>query len=468
MAKARGHAGVNTSKEETMHTLQRTHALVIGGGIAGLLAARVLVKHFHHVTLVERDHYPQEPIFRPGVPQGRQVHTLLLRGQQALETLFPGLGKKLLAHGAIAHDYGNESLYYYGGRCPHIPPTLLQGWTSSRLLLEWQIRQELLGYHSLCFKEGYEVMGLVASAEKKQVTGVRIRERTHTPPESREISQITADLVVDASGSSSLAPRWLEELGYDAPKETIVDTLVGYATRFYMPPAQRNDWKLIAIQGTQQSQRGGVLMAIEGNRWMVVLAGTKKDYPSTREEEFLTFARSLPDPTLYEAIKEATPISPIYGYRHTANRIRHFEQLQQYPEQFLVLGDAACCFNPIYGQGMTVAALEALMLDVCLGESSRQQGFAHRFQRKVAHAIATPWQLATAAALPGTKESLTGRVSRWYLEHLISLLPTDQATWLTFLEVIHMLRSPLALMHPRIVAKVLTARKRISSPESRT
>ncbi|GHO57751.1 hypothetical protein [Ktedonobacter robiniae] len=209
-------------------------------------------------------------------------------------------------------------------------------------------------------------------------------------------------------------------------------------------------------------------MAIEGNRWMVVLAGTKKDYPSTREDEFLAFARSLPDATLYETIKEATPISPIYGYRRTANRIRHFEQLKRYPEQFLVLGDAACCFNPIYGQGRTVAALEALMLDVCLGKYRRQQGFAHRFQRKVAHAIATPWQLATAAALPETKENLTGRVSRWYLERLISLLPTDQAIWLIFLEVIHMLRSPLALMHPRIVASVLTAQKHISSPENAT
>lgn len=434
-----------------MHNLQRNRALVIGGGIAGLLAARVLVKHFHHVTLVERDHYPRDPIFRPGVPQGRQVHTLLLRGQHTLEALFPGLGKKLLAHGAIAHDYGNESLYYYGGRCPDIPSALLQGWASSRLLLEWQIRQELLGYKSLRFMEGYEVVGLVGSADKKSVTGVRVRERNSTPPESREINQITAELVVDASGSSSLSPRWLEELGYDAPKETVVDTSLGYATRFYMPPAQQNDWKLIGIQGTQQSRRGGVLMTVEGNRWMVVLAGSNKDYPPTKEDEFLSFARSLPDATLYETIKEATPISPIYGYRRAANRIRHFEQVKRYPEQFLVLGDAACCFNPIYGQGMTVAALEALALDACLRKYRKQKGFARYFQGKVAHVIATPWQLATASDLP------VKNMSRWYLEGLIALLPTDQAMWQTFLEVIHMLRTPLALAHPTIFAKVLRA-----------
>src|SRR5579883_2404662 len=221
------------SREES----KRTHALVIGGGIAGLLAARVLLRHFERVTVIERDRYPEEPVFRAGVPQGRHAHIMLLRGQQALETLFPGLKATLLAQGAVERVYGAEgegtSLYSYGGRCPQIPP-VLRGWNCSRPFLEWHIRQELAKEERLQLVEGHEVVHFLASDAEHAIVGVQFRARTASF--SKEIQELRADLVVDASGVSSRVATWLQELGYVAPRERIIKTWVNYATRLYLPP----------------------------------------------------------------------------------------------------------------------------------------------------------------------------------------------------------------------------------------
>ena len=199
-------------------------------------------------------------------------------------------------------------------------------------------------------------------------------------------------------------------------------------------------------------------MKIEGGQWMVILAGSQKDYPSTENDDYLEFARSLPDPVLYESIKDANPLSPIYGYRRTANRMRHFEHLKRFPERFVILGDAVCTFNPIYGQGMTIAALEAKTLDMSLQKWSRQKkGFGRHFQRKIAHLLISPWLLAAIADTPALEHpNLFLRLPQWYMDRVITLLAYDTFVLRTFVEVLHMLRSPLALLHPTILAKVLT------------
>lgn len=432
---------------------KREHAIVIGGGIAGLLATRILADHFAQVTLIERDRYPRDPAFRPGVPQGRQVHTLLLRGQRELEGLFPGLGQRLLVQGAVERDYGQDSLYYYGGRCPQFATTL-RGWACSRSLLEWQLRELVAMRPNVRMKEGYEVLRLLLEKTTNTVCGVQLRARNQHALVN-EIHELRGDLVVDASGAASPISRWLVEWGYEAPREEVVDAHLGYATCFYEPPVQsKNRWKAIAIQATQGNRRGGSLMEIEGRRWMVVLAGTGEDCPPTEPEAYLAFAHSLPDQALYEAIADATPLSPIYGYRRTENRWRHFEQVRRQPEGLIVMGDALCTFNPLYGQGMTVAILQAHALARCL-HSGQGQGLARTFQRKAARVIALPWRLATASDSRGSSEKPTSTWSQRYIEALIELLPADQQALLTFLEVIHLLRSPLALVHPSLVMKVL-------------
>lgn len=421
----------------------RQRAIVIGGGIAGLLAARALVNHFATVTLIERDHYPAEPIFRPGVPQGRQVHMMLLRGQRILERFFPGLEAALNAAGAVPRTYGAEgegaSIYYYQGRCPQVPP-ILRGWSCSRLLLEWQIRQELRGYSHLQIMEGYEVVKLLGS--EQEVRGVQMRLRTSSS--SEQCQEMEAALVVDASGAQSQAASWLQTLGCAVPEEQTIDVCINYATRWYRIPAGA-PWKEIAIH---DSPKTGILLEVEGGRWSVVLSVKGQDQrPPRTEDEFLAFAQSLPEPALYEALKQAEPLSPIWGYRKLENRRRRF---RTQPEGFIALGDTLCTFNPIYGQGMTIAAEEALLLDTLL-RSKGQKGFARAFQKRAARLLAFPWLMAERVDADSEEESQGGF---HYLDQLTALLSRNTQVLLTFLKVMHLLDSPLALASPPMLARV--------------
>ena len=440
------------------------HAIVVGGGIAGLLAARVLADHFEQVSLIERDHYPQEPVLRPGVPQGHHIHVLLLRGQQILENLFPGIMDKLLAQGAVKCDFADDYIYrVWSGWLPQAP-SRLQGYTCTRLLIEWQVLQELLKDERVQIIEGHEVVGLVASNDKQAVTGVRLRERTRTVPVDSEITQISADLVVDASGRSSHAGQWLEALGYEPPTEEVVNAFLGYATRRYAPPVDlQRTWKGMGIfSNPPENLRLGVIWPIEGDCWMVGLMGAGKDYPSTEEDAFLEFTKGLSDIALYEAVKDAHPLSPIYGYRQTENRLRHFERLKRQPEGFVVLGDACCAFNPVYGQGMSVAALGAVALDESIRHTEGRglMGLPRDFQRKLAQVNELPWQLATASDyrvpnVEGGKLDWATKLQHRYFDGITSLLPTEKAVGETFADVVHMVQPPTALFHPAFVMKVL-------------
>lgn len=434
-------------------------ALVIGGGISGLLAARVLVDHFQEVVVMERDYYPREPQSRAGVPQDRQLHLLLLKGQEVLRTLFPHLERHLEENGALQHDYGAQTFYYYRARCP--VHQSLPGWLSSRVLLERQIREELTtSYPQMCFLEGCEVVGLV-DAGSGAVGGVKFRKRDQ--PE--HVQERTAKLVVDASGVSSRAPEWLKALGYEAPKETLIDVSLGYTTRYYrVPIGKESVWKLISIQG-MGGRRSGTLMCIEGGRIAVVLAGVGGDFPDQTDDGYLAFAESLPDAALYTVMKELEPITKVYGYRRTANRFRHYERVSL-PENFLVVGDAFCSFNPVYGQGMTVAALEALVLGKCLqGRSGR---LSSRFHRRAAQVVRMPWFQATAVdksllehtAVAGEvpHKQRSRSLPRRYLDRITMLISVDSYVALTFFKVMHMLQSPLAFLHPLVMFRVLFRR----------
>ncbi|GHO91085.1 hypothetical protein KSF_011330 [Reticulibacter mediterranei] len=446
------------------------HAVVIGGGIAGLLAARVLLNYFDQVTLIERDHYPEEPVARSGIPQGTHVHILFMRGQQILEDFFPGIKDKLVKRGAIEADFSNDYLYrFQSGWLPRAP-SQLQGYACTRLLLEWQIRQELQAYQRVQIIEGHEVVGLLSSNNRQAVTGVRLRERQPERAGESQSRPLHADLVIDASGRFSHAPRWLEELGYQPPLETVVNAFLGYATRVYAPPTDHSrTWKGMLIQSNPpENLRTGFVWSVEGNRWQVLLVGAGKDYPPTQEADFLTFAKGLIDPLLYEVIRDAQPLSPIYSYRRTENRLRHFERLKRQPEKFIVLGDACCALNPIYGQGMTVAALGTVALDTWLGDKhsdGSQRGRSQDFQKKLARVNALAWQFATGSdyRVPGNEGKALNWASRLqhrYMDSLMEMLPTDKEVHDAFMEVLHLKQPPGILLHPNFLLKVLGHRQR--------
>jgi flavin-dependent dehydrogenase len=435
-----------------------TQAIVIGGSIAGLLAARVLSDHFDQVTIIERDQLPNEGAYRAGVPQGRHLHSLLVRGQRIMDKYFPGFTADLEAVGAPRAIWGMDNQFYTPG-----------GWTQqfdsgivsnicSRAELEWLVRRCVYDIANIRFLTEQDVSGLVANDDHSAVTGVNLESRI-----DHSTQTLYADLVVDASGRSSKTPEWFAEIGYQRPAETVINAHTGYATRWYERP--QGDYTLaMAVQPrpAEKNYRGGGLIQVEGNRWVVTLIGANGDYPPTTEAEFMEFAQTLPTPAIYEMIKNATPISAIYGYRRLENRQRHYEKLARLPENFVVMGDAACALNPIYGQGMSKAAMEAEMLDALLSgyQVNKLVGFGRAFQKRLAKIAREPWMMNASEDLrypdvEGDKPDLMTRFSQKYFDLLGKAMPYDNEVTKAFFEAMTLIRPPMSMMRPTILLRVL-------------
>jgi 2-polyprenyl-6-methoxyphenol hydroxylase-like FAD-dependent oxidoreductase len=452
-------------------------AIVIGGSIAGLLAARVLADYFEQVTIIERDRFPEKPAPRQGVPQSYQLHALLTQGQRILEQLFPGLQDELADHQAPLIDWTADCpLFLLGSWTPRFPSGIT-AYGCTRNLLEAIIRRRLASYTAVEFLEATQVTGLLANPDNTVVTGVQVKDSNGTQAE------LPAQLVVDASGRNSKAPEWLHRLGYEKPQETVVNSFLGYASRLYESLGGSSlDYKaLYVMPKAPDSRRGSVLYQVEGGRWMVSLIGVGKDYPPTDEAGFFNFAQSLPSPVIYQAIKDAQPASPIYGYRRTENCWRHYERLSRFPENFIVSGDAVSAFNPVYGQGMTVAALGALTLDQCLKQQERRRskrgltGLAQRFQKQLAKVNSVPWMMATGddfrwSTTEGKPPGFITRLMHWYLDQVMQVASKSAEVHKVFVEVVHLLKPPTAFFHPSILLQVLRSvvnrRSHTTSPDS--
>ncbi len=436
----------------------KPHAIVIGGSMAGLLAARLLAEHFERVTIIDRDTFPGGPGPRKGLPQARHVHVLLWSGQQCLERLFPGLQDALAAAQAPPVDWtGDARMHSFGAWAPRYRSGYLMH-PCSRDLLEWHIRGRVSEFPQVRLLEGCEAVDLLSDAARRRITGVRLRDRDRPGHEQGELH---ADLVVDASGRESRTPAWLEALGYPAPPETLVDSFLGYATRLYQRPTGFDEWSMLLIRpGAEASYRGGVIVPVEGGRWMVTLAGVGGDYPPTDEPGFLEFARSLAVPDLYRALQAAEPLGAISGYRKTQNRWRRYERLRRFPENLALVGDAVCAFNPIYGQGMSVAALEALALGQCLSDYPGLNGLGRAAQKKIAGLIAGPWLLATGEdyrypATAGVQRTALTRLVHRYIDRVMILSNRDRQVFSAYFEIGQLVRPVSAFFAPHILLKVL-------------
>jgi len=438
----------------------RRRAVVIGGSIGGMVAARVLADHFEEVSIIERDYLPAGQENRPGAPQARHAHFLLKRGMEVIEELFPGVKPDLLAANSHVFDQGRDLRFLYRWGWSPTQPIGLEVCTFTRSLLESTIRRHLLEMPRISMLEGHEVCGLMGDEAGERVTGVRVRPRNQTDGETETI--LHADLVVDTSGRPSDSPLWLSELGYAVPEETVVDAFWGYATRMYeIPPGWQADWKVVVLLNRPPYQpRACALVQIEGNRWLLSVAGVMRDYPPTDEKGFLDFVKGLPSRIVYDAITQAKPISGIRGFRRTSNRLRHFDKLERMPEGFVAVGDAVCAFNPIYGQGMTLAALSALELRSWLRDSGNGRLDGHAFHKRIAKLVAAPWALATSEDLrwPATQGGeITPRVRfmHWYIDQIMRLIPASPEVYRRFQLVNHMLAEPETLFHPAILGPVL-------------
>ena len=432
------------------------HAIVVGGSIAGMLSARVLADSFAKVTIIETDKLPEGPDVRKGVPQSAQPHVLFTRGYRILEELFPGIGAELTAAGALTIDWAREFHHFDRGGWSAIAhsPSDIVSFTCSRPLLEWAIRRRLSDLSNVQFVEQYRVTGLLSNPSKTHITGVCLRSIGGSTED-----ELQATFVVDASGRRSQAPHWLESLGFTPPSETVVNPFLGYATRRYREPKGfQADWKVMLISHSPPNgTRLGYLAKIEGGEWIATLGGYGRDFPPTDNEGFLEFARSLPSPKFYEAIIDAEPVSPIYAHRATANRLRHYEKVML-PQGFVSLGDAVCALCPVYGQGITVSALSAMVLRDWLNE---RKLIPSRFQKSLAKSNSLHWALATGqdSRFPttsgGSKPSRLGGLLHWYTDRLLQLANSDPDLHTLFMEIAQLLKSPLALYHPKVVFRVL-------------
>ncbi len=448
--------------------LRRGHAVVLGGSMAGLLAARVVADHFERVTVVERDRFASVPAPRKGLPQARHAHVLLEEGRRILETLFPGIQTELADAGAAVLDAAGDIAWFTPAGWAVRGPSGVGMLSASRDLLEYVVRRRVAARQGVRFLEGADVVGLLPDAAGTGIAGVRVRRRDPAGSEGSE-ECLGANLVADASGRGSRAPRWLQALGYPAPRETVVNSFLAYASRVFRRPGSLPARAgAVYLQGTPTNGgRGGLMLPIEGERLIVTLTGRGGTCPPTDEAGFLSFARDLGCPALYDIIREAEPLGPIAGHRATENRVRHYESLERRPEGFVVLGDAACAFNPVYGQGMTTAARSAVTLGELLRcqRSGSRAGLARRFQKEQARYNSTPWLLATAEDLsyPATAGERPGGWTARKQRHLgrvVRLSTHDLEARRRVLQVLHLTRPFLSLYRPGVLLALLRDRLR--------
>jgi 2-polyprenyl-6-methoxyphenol hydroxylase-like FAD-dependent oxidoreductase len=434
-------------------------AVVIGAGIAGLTAAGALADHFDNVVVLERDTLPSEPMHRAGTPQARHVHGLLLSGQRALSELFPGFEQDLARAGAVPLRVGLDVRVERAGYDPF--PQRDLGWfiyAASRPAIERAVRRRVESRANIKLCQRCRVQEVLGSTNGGgAVTGVRSENG------KGESETVTADLVVDASGRGVPTLGLLRSIGRPLPEETTIGIDLGYATSiFSIPDDAPTDWKGVMTFGqAPHNSRGGLMLPLEGNRWMATIGGRHGDVPAGDAEGFLTYAKALRTPTIYNAIRHAKRLDGVARYGFPASVRRHFDRLDTFPRGLLPIGDAICCFNPVYGQGMSVAALEACLLKRLL-ERSREAGdpiteLVSTFFDEIQTLIETPWSVAMLDfAFPETRGQRPEdfEMTLKFGIALTRLAAEDPAVHKLTLEVQHLLKPRSVYRDPDLVRRV--------------
>ncbi|MEU8340650.1 FAD-binding monooxygenase [Spirillospora sp. NPDC048832] len=437
------------------------HAVVVGGSIGGLVAARVLSGRFERVTVIDRDTLPAAPRTRRGVPQGGHAHALLISGRIQLEELFPGLTEELIEGGAVPFDPGHDLIFYQMGALRTRFRSGMLGISLSRAYLELAVRRRVAALHNVEIRDRTAVGGLFGVAGR--VLGVELDDGDRIP----------ADLVVDATGrSATRSERWLADLDCPAPEVTTVKIDVGYTTRLLRRgPGESlgEDGGLLFLMSCVPpgDKRAAAAFAIEGDRWMVTLGGWHRAHAPVDPEGFAAFAAGLPDPHMADLIARCEPVDDGDAHRFTypAARRRYFERLRRLPAGYVALGDAICSFNPLYGQGMTVATLEAQILGRCLDRFGAPTAeMARRYYRACGKTIDTPWQMSTSSDFMfpetvGPRPFGTALVNR-YVRRVMLASHVSVPAHRVMLEMQHLLARPSAVMRPATVVRSLRAARR--------
>jgi 2-polyprenyl-6-methoxyphenol hydroxylase-like FAD-dependent oxidoreductase len=441
---------------------QREHVVVAGASVSGLLTARVLSEYFRHVTVVERDELPLEPLNRRGVPQARHVHALTARGSQIMAELFPGILDELVARGVEVWDDGDLSKFHscFGGhqllasdhlRNPHLM------YFASRPLLEWTLRHRTEALPNVTILDKRQVASLTSTADGGRVTGVSV-----LGVDGGAAQTVKADLVVDATGRGSRAPVYLEGLGYGRPPELEVTVQLVYASQKLRLSPDRLTKYLVGVTPQPDRPTTWALARQEDDNWILTLGAMCGKKPPTDWDERLSWAVGLVPSEVLDALALAQPLGEVVLHRLPSNRWRRYDKMRRFPDGFLIVGDALCSFNPIYGQGMTVAALQAIVLRDCLGRG--RNNLAQAFFRDASKKVRVAWQTAVGADLTlpqvlGTR-SRAMRITNAYLERVMTAAEIDLRITEQFLRITSMLDSPLRMLHPGFMLRVAIANRR--------
>jgi 2-polyprenyl-6-methoxyphenol hydroxylase-like FAD-dependent oxidoreductase len=425
--------------------------------MGGLTAARALANHFETVLVLERDALPAEAEHRAGIPQGKHVHALLAGGQRALDELFLGFEDDLVRSGAVPIRAGLDVRAERPGFDPFPQRDLgILAYALSRPQVELIVRRRVQQVASIELRQGCRVQELVAR-ENGSVAGVRYVDRDGA------IVTASAELVVDASGRGTLTLELLQALGQAAPEETTIGVDVNYATAvFAIPDDAPADWKgVFTFAGSEG--RGALMLPLEGRRWILTIAGRHSVKPPGDEAGFMAFTGQLRTRTIYNAIEHAKRLGEIVRFGFPASTYRHYEGLTTFPRGLLPVGDAICRFNPVYGQGMSVAAQEARALDNLLGDRAAEPdplaGLAAAFFTRTAALIEAPW---ASAAIPDFVHPETRGKRPENLEQMLKyglamakLAARDPEVHRLTAEVQHLLKPRSVYQDPALVQRVL-------------
>jgi len=447
-------------------------AVVLGGGIAGLLAARVLADHATEVVVVDRDDLSGDLAGpRRGTSQARHTHGLLVGGLEALERLLPGYTAALVERGACPADLLADGVWRIGGGALAQEPMGRAGVLASRPLVEGQVRRAVAAL-GVRLMGGYDVVGPAWSADRGTVTGVRLADRSGVGVEQ----VLHADLVVDATGRASRAPAWMVEAGHEPPPEEVVEIGISYVTRlFRREPGQLGGRSVAVVAATAPERRSAAALAQEGDLWTVTMAGCLGETPPEDLPGFAAYAATLGIPELGELVATARPVGEGHRFRYPASRRVRWDRYRALPEGFVPVGDAVGSFNPVFGQGMTSAALQAEALGRVLarhaGRLDPLTGLAREAARALGAVVAIPWALTVGSdrRYPGMpRKPLPERVLDRYLDRLLVVARTDAQVARAFAEVLNLLAGPPRLLRPAVLARVLRpGAARVDAPQPR-
>ena len=448
------------------------HAVVLGASMAGLLAARVLADFFESVTVVERDVLPDDCANRRGVPQGRHPHALLARGAQTLADLFPGILDEVVADGAPVWDDGDLSRFYasFGGHLmlrsgkANLDHKANAGYQPSRPLLERHVRRRLQAIENVTIVDGHDAAELVSTADHTCVTGVRVVDRDGSSEQA-----LTADLVVDAMGRGAHTPALLESLGYGRPPEEHIVTHTTYVSQtLRIPPGALREM-LTVVSPVPGRPTGMFLAGYENDTWIFTVCGMVGHEPPRDLDGMLSFARDYLPVHVLTAVQAGEPIAPVVQHRLPSSQWRRYDKMRRFPDGLLVTGDAMCSFNPIYGQGMSVAAMDAMVLRDCLRRGVTD--LHRRYFRAAAKSINVAWRLSAGSdlAFPGVEGQRTAsmRLSNRFVDWALAACETDATVQAQVLKVMWLVDPPTRLFRPSFIFRVASVNRRRRQPDSR-